>query len=260
MNPIYNNIGHSYSSTRRADPFIVQQLADLLGISAEKQFLDLACGTGNYTNELASLGGRWHGVDISSVMLAQASAKNARINWCLAGAHQLPYVSNFFDGVICTLAIHHFFDLPAVFTEVARVLNRGRFIVFTAFPDQMRQYWLYHYFPGMMKKSISQMPEQLVVIQTLQSAGFSIDKLIPFHVTNQLNDLFLYAGKERPEQYLDPRVRANISSFASLCEADELEQGLRLLQEDLSTGRFDQVAERYRSNMGDYVFISAVLR
>lgn len=260
MYSIYNDIGHSYSTTRKPDPFIVHQLVQMLGIEEGKQFLDLACGVGNYTNELAVFGGCWHGVDISSVMLEQAKAKNAGINWRLAGANELPYKNNFFDGVICTLAIHHFVDLPSVFTEVARVLSTGPFIIFTAFPEQMKHYWLGHYFPEMMNQSIKQMPEQQLIIQSLQSAGFAIKGLMPFHVTNDLQDLFLYSGKERPAQYLDPKVRANISSFASLCPSSELEKGLQLLEEDLSTGKFEQVVKGYQSNAGDYVFISASLR
>jgi hypothetical protein len=91
----------------------------------------------------------------------------------------------------------------------------------------------------------------------LQLAGFEIASVNPFYVTNQLQDLFLYSGKERPEFYLDPIVRANISSFAALCSAEELEQGLLALRADIASKRFDEVSQRYESRSGDYAFVVA---
>jgi hypothetical protein len=135
------------------------------------------------------------------------------------------------------------------------VLDRGRFVVFTAFPEQMRGYWLCHYFPEMMRRSIEQMPSRESVVAALQDAGFTIEEIVPFHVTDRLQDLFLYAGKERPRLYLDPLVRANIFSFAALCSPDELEAGLRALGDDLESGEFGRVAERYSSPDGDYAFV-----
>ena len=72
--------------------------------------------------------------------------------------------------------------------------------------------WLGHYFPR-MRRSIQ--PHR----RTRWSArcagrGLPSRTSFPFHITRQLQDLFLYSGKDRPELYLDPAVRANISSFA----------------------------------------------
>ncbi len=260
MNTIYNQIGCSYSVTRKADPNIALRLAQLLGVEEGKRYLDLACGSGNYTNALSLMGGSWCGVDISKIMLDQAKTKNTRIDWQLANANELPYKNKSFDGVICTLAIHHLQDVPAVFKEVGRVLKTGRFVIFTAFPAQMERYWLNYYFPEMMKNSRLKMPDEKFIVQALISAGFFVESQTQFQVSNQLQDLFLYSGKQRPALYLDSLVRTNISSFASDCSEAELSKGLHLLKEDLATGKFDQVAGNYNSDIGDYVFISSLLR
>ncbi len=73
MNAIYNTIGEKYDSTRTADPEIVSTLATLLNIDAKKTYLDIACGTGNYTIELNKIGGNWFGFDQSQKMLHEAS-------------------------------------------------------------------------------------------------------------------------------------------------------------------------------------------
>jgi len=257
MEPLYDSIGNLYGATRRADPTIARTLARLVDAGRDASFLDLACGTGNYTCALAALGGRWHGIDISDAMLQQASARSREIDWRQGSADALPYDDRSFSGAICTLAIHHFPALHAPFKEVFRVLDEGAFVIFTAFPEQMRSYWLRHYFPAMMERSIEQMPARRTVLDALSDAGFAIDEIVPFNVTNDLEDLFLYAGKERPGLYLDPIIRANISSFAALSSEEELRTGLERLARDIENGSFHDVARRYAGSDGDYAFVVA---
>lgn len=257
MSALYDEIGTTYCTTRRADPSIATTLASLLSIEPGKHYLDLACGTGNYTNALAMLGGRWHGADISEVMIRQAQSSNQQIQWQVSSASSLPYRDSSFDGVMCTLAIHHFNGLLHPFEEVRRTLKHGNFVLFTAFSEQMRRYWLCHYFPCMMEHAIAQMPEQALVSAQLQAAGFTIERVLPFNITNELQDLFLYSGKERPELYLDPAVRANISSFASLCSQAELNAGMQKLRNDITTGAFSEIAASYQSPVGDYAYVVA---
>ena len=255
MPALYDVIGAAYGTTRRADPGIVRSLAGFVEPWVGGNYLDLGCGTGNYTCALAPLGGNWHGVDPSLQKLAQAKCKSQSVGWTLGRAESLPYGSETFNGVVCTLAIHHFAALESSFAEVFRVLRRGRFVLFTSFPEQMQGYWLCHYFPSMTERSWSQMPSEALVVNALRSAGFSAPEISAFEVTNELQDLFLYSGKHRPSLYLDAKVRANISSFAMHCSASELERGLESLRNDVSSGRFQAVAKGYTRTSGDYAFV-----
>jgi ubiquinone/menaquinone biosynthesis C-methylase UbiE len=257
MQPLYDSIGSTYGATRRADPAIVKEISQLVNFAGGSRFLDVACGTGSYTCALAALGGHWHGTDISEVMLKQAMQKSSSIEWKAGIVESLPYQDGFFDGVVCSLAIHHFAELDTPFREVWRVLDKGSFVIFTAFPEQMQSYWLCHYFPEMMRRSCEKMPSKESVVASLQFAGFEIASINPLFVTNQLQDLFLYSGNERPEFYLDPAIRANISSFASLCSAEELEQGLLALRADIASKRFSEISQRYESVSGDYAYVVA---
>lgn len=78
---LYDRIGVGYDTTRRADPYLTDRLAELLGVRADATYLDVACGTGNYTTALSGRGGRWFGVDRSGTMLATARTKGARVPW-----------------------------------------------------------------------------------------------------------------------------------------------------------------------------------
>lgn len=260
MTALYDHIGTTYLSSRGADPEIVAALGAMLQLNSASMYLDLACGTGNYTRALAARGGIWHGIDASDVMLAQARTSSTMVNWLKADASDLPFRDQIFDGTICTLAIHHFNDLLRPFREVRRTMKRGRFVLFTGLAEQMRNYWLCHYFPDMMRRSIESMPTLDAIQTSLEAAGFADSECVPFSVDAGLRDLFLYSGKYRPHLYLQPEVRANISSFARLCTSDELDRGLRALVADLDSGNFASVCAAYDSSEGDYAFVMAHAR
>jgi demethylmenaquinone methyltransferase/2-methoxy-6-polyprenyl-1,4-benzoquinol methylase len=84
--------------------------------------LDLACGTGDLCNDLASVGCEPTGIDMSAGMLA---AVRTRSPLARGDAEQLPFVDRAFDGVVCGFALRNFVDLERVLSECARVLRRG---------------------------------------------------------------------------------------------------------------------------------------
>jgi len=259
MKPLYDTIGTTYTATRRADPTIASRIARSLSLRecGDAPYLDVGCGTGNYTCALAAIGGRWHGVDVSRTMLDKAAAKSSRIEWRMASALALPFADATFDGAVCTLAIHHFPEIRAPFREVHRVMSSGCFVLFTSFPEQMRGYWLCRYFPRMMERAMSVMPTRDAVESELRGAGFADVEIVPFEVTNDLQDLFLQSGKHRPEAYFDATYRANISSFAAMSDPDETANGLRQLRAELDDGSFADVAQHYASSSGDYAYVIA---
>lgn len=257
MPTLYDFIGSTYARSRRADPAIAQVLAKELRLTSSGIYLDLACGTGNYTVALSAQGGAWTAIDISEVMLGQARSKSSAIAWTHSSADAIPFPSATFDGAICTLAIHHFAGLDSPFSEVRRTLRSGSFVLFTGLAEQMSHYWLCHYFPDMMQRSIEKMPSESQLRSALFRSGFTSIKVTPFFVTNELQDLFLYSGKHRPELYLDSAVRANISSFANLASPVELQEGLARLSADLRSGAFASIKARYATEVGDYAYITA---
>ena len=148
---------------------------------------------------------------------------------------------------------------PSRRTEIERVLAaEARLVIFTSTPEQMRRYWLCHYFPEMMARSAAQMPNVDTVMSALAAAGFRWLGSEPYHVQPSLKDLFLYSAKHQPEIYLDPRIRAGISSFASLASEDEIADGCAQLARDIKSERInDIVATATVQSGGDYLFCIA---
>lgn len=254
---LYDTIGRDYGTTRRADPGIAATVRRLLDLHATGRYLDLGCGAGHYTGALAMYGGSWTGIDVSERMLAAARRAHLDIDWRLADAERLPFADCTFDGAMATLVIHHLKALRSCMREAWRVLQRGRFVIFTAFPEQMQHYWLHHYFPRMIERSAKAMPSETALREALHGAGFPRVDVIPYQVTAELQDLFLYSGKQRPELYLDAAVRANISSFSTLCEESELAAGLQALAADIGAGAIDRIIHSYNAPGGDYAFVVA---
>lgn len=136
---VYNNIGKGYDVTRKADAYIVNQLITLLNAKSSAHYLDIACGTGNYTYALTTQGLTIDGVDISDEMLNNARKKYPHISFYQGDAHHLPFADNHYDGAICTLATHHMSDLLKAFGEAYRAIHRGQFVIFTSTPAQMKK-------------------------------------------------------------------------------------------------------------------------
>jgi SAM-dependent methyltransferase len=256
--PIYNTIGTGYNSTRQADPSLTGRLLYFLNPGQGKTYLDIGCGTGNYTIALAKHGLNFTGVEPSEKMLEVARKKEANINWLHGSAENIPAKSRTFDGVIATLTIHHWQHLDRALNEIARVTKEhGTAVFFTATSEQIAGYWLNHYFPQMLRSSTIQMPSFYVIADALTNAGFKIKTTEKYFVPDGLQDYFLYAGKHRPEIYFDNDIRKGISSFAALANANEVEAGLLKLKADLQNGKFLEIKEKYDNDLGDYLFIVA---
>ncbi|MEO6632539.1 MAG: class I SAM-dependent methyltransferase [Mucilaginibacter sp.] len=258
MKPIYDTLGKTYNSTRKADLYIAGRLSNFLNPQPGGLYLDIGCGTGNYTIALADMGLNFVGVEPSEEMLKVARNRNEEIEWLRGSAENIPVEDNTFDGVIATLTIHHWDSLTKSFSELARVIKPGASIVlFTADPKQMEHYWLNHYFPQVLKSSIAQMPSFDVINDALAGAGFEIGTTEKYFVQDDLQDTFLYAGKNKPQIYLDEAVRKGMSSFAALANAEEVRKGLLKLQIDFEDNKFISIKNSYNNNLGDYLFIVA---
>lgn len=256
MTAKYDRIGKGYNKYRVADPGLVERFIYFLELKEENQYLDIGCGTGNYTIAVSSAGGHFIGVDPSSKMLSVAGKNNSTIQWKKGTAENIPAENASMDGVIASLTIHHWTDLAQGFKEVYRILKPGgSLVLFTSTPSQMEGYWLNHYFPKMLQKSIRQMPRLNAINSALHEADFTQPEIEKYFVAPNLKDHFLYVGKHNPSLYTIPEVRQGISSFSALAHQDEVEHGIQLLKEDISSNKIKEIIALYTNELGDYLFL-----
>ena len=254
----YDRIGAEYNATRKADPYLTERLYALLSPKAEGIYLDIGCGTGNYTHALHQRGIRFIGIDPSENMLGEAKTKNPSIRWKVGRAEATGLEEESMDGIIGSLTIHHWEDLELGFAELYRVLKPGgKLVIFTSTPAQMQGYWLNHYFPKMLAASMKQMPSLNAVKQGLTSAGFAKPQTETYAIQPDLQDLFLYSGKQNPALYFNAAVRKGISSFSDLAHQEEVETGLIKLAEDMKSDRIGEIIRSYENEGGDYLYLIA---
>ncbi|WP_338834935.1 2-methoxy-6-polyprenyl-1,4-benzoquinol methylase, mitochondrial [Moorella humiferrea] len=94
-----------------------------------EHILDVGCGTGNFSLELARLGVEVTGIDISEPMLETARRKAAaaglELEFLHADAMNLPFADNTFDKIVSVTALEFAPDLKAALAESYRVLKPG---------------------------------------------------------------------------------------------------------------------------------------
>lgn len=130
----YDEIADWYSARKRGSyEFKIQlpAILNLLGDIRGKSLIDIGCGPGAYSVELAKRGANVLGVDISRKMLDKArnnaKMKNIPLTLQKADAHSLPYTDDSFDVAILILTILN----SKMVEEAARVLKHGGLLLFS---------------------------------------------------------------------------------------------------------------------------------
>ena len=149
-------------------------------------------------------------------------------------------------------------DPVGAFREVHRVLAPGaRFVILNGTAEQLRHYWLNEYFPKAMEKATAPYA-RFETDDSLRAAGFTIEQTELYEIRDDLKDWFLYCGKNKPELYLDPKVRCRhlVISPMLLMKTRSRAESARL-EEDIRSGRIKEVMRSYAWDGGDYMFTVA---
>ncbi len=111
---------------------VVVDFAEDLRREGAKKVLDLGCGAGRHSILLGKSGFQVVALDISETALKtlEARLKTASIDNVTLVKHEmweLPFIDDYFDGVICTNVLHHgkLVQIKQTTREVHRVMKKG---------------------------------------------------------------------------------------------------------------------------------------
>ena len=219
---LYDAIGTAYTSTRVPDPRIARAIDSALGDATT--VLNVGAGTGSYE----PLARRVVAVEPSAVMLRQRSSEAAMA--VQARAEALPFARDSFDAVLAVLTVHHWSDQLAGLLECGRVAQRK--VVVLTWDPMSEGFWLVReYFPELLAHDQRMFPR----LERFSEA-FEAVEVVPLPIPADCTDGFLGAFWQRPAAYLDPRVRAGMSSFARV---PDVTPTLALLEADLASGAWE---------------------
>jgi SAM-dependent methyltransferase len=123
-------------------------------------------------------------------------------------AERLPFANGSFDAAMAILTLQHWTDVPAGIAEMARVA-RDRVVLVTFDPERAKEQWIARdYLPEALTYQLPTYPPVEQLLNALPDAEVQ-PILIPRDCTDRMF-LTLWA---RPEEHLDPRVRAATSTW-----------------------------------------------
>jgi SAM-dependent methyltransferase len=222
---LYDQIGQTYTTTRRPDPRIGKAIK---GVFREADtIVNVGAGAGAYEPANQSL----IGVEPSWRMIGQRSRGASPVVQAVAEA--LPFRSDAFDVALAVLTLHHWSDWRVGIAEMKRVARRV--VVFAFDVNALDDFWLTKkYFPDIIGLDRRRSPSIAEIVDEL---GDCRVEQVP--IPHDCVDGFLAAYWRRPENYLDPGVRASISGFA-LLDQRTVTRGITRLETDLKSGAWEQ--------------------
>ncbi len=219
MTELYDRIGRGYASHRRADPRIAAAVGRALGAAAS--VVDVGAGAGSYEPRDRPV----VAVEPSIAMIRQRPAEAAPA--VQASATALPFGDGAFAAALAVLTVHHWPDRARGLAELARVA-RARVVVVTWDPASAGFWLVDEYFPAIAAVDRAIFP-------TMAELGRALGpiEVLTLPIPHDCTDGFLGAYWRRPAAYLDPGVRAAMSTFATIGDA---ETGIARLGADLAEG------------------------
>jgi len=256
---VYDSIGNDYNETRGADSRILSAVVSLLDRPPGSLIADIGAGTGNYSFGLAEAGYLVRALEPSDRMLSQRR-EHAGLEWSRGFAEAVPFKSGLFDGVICTMATHHFSSLEASLREMRRIMKGGaRLVIFTADLRMAEETcWLRDYFRPHYDFACGIHPECGSFARLAGSVFGNGAEVGLFPLPHDLADRFFYSAWRFPERYLDGGFRRGVSCFA-LVDDETTAASLGRLESDLKSGAWDEKYGFYRSREyynGGYYFLT----
>lgn len=220
----YDVLGATYTTTRREDPEVAAQIHAALGDA--RTVLNVGAGAGAYEPRDRTV----VAVEPSPVMIAQRDADAAPA--VLGVAERLPFVDGSFAAAMAVATVHHWNEPAAGLRELRRVARRV--VVVAGDAQVIDRLWLTaEYFPGMAFAGRGELQPRAIA----ERLGGRTE-IRPLRVPAECVDGFPEAFMARPEAYLDPNVRRNISTFR-LLPKEQVATGVARLRRDLASGAWD---------------------
>jgi SAM-dependent methyltransferase len=230
---IYDEIGTAYRSTRREDPRLASLIVDALGDAD-----NVGAGAGAYEPRDRPV----LAVEPSITMIRQRPPGSAPVVRAIAEA--LPLADRSMAASLAVLTIHHWSNRDLGLSELCRVAC-DRVVILTWDPDSAGFWLVQDYFPEFVERDRERCPSLASLTNRLRDA-----QVTPVPIPHDCVDGFLGAYWRRPAAYLDPSIRAGISSFAQCDDLSALDRLARELESGAWEAKHGEVLSAKALDLG----------
>lgn len=169
-----------YDRGRDHGPEVLRLWMNVLSSYAGNQpinnILDLGCGTGRFSEALAThFDAVVIGLDPSTKMMDQARKKlrDARVRYQPGCSEAIPLAGDSVDLIFMSMSFHHFTDPKAAARECRRVLREGAAaVVRTGVRERIQSYPYLEFFPASRPIMEDCLPTVAFVREAFEAAGF----------------------------------------------------------------------------------------
>ena len=191
-----------------------RSLVELVNRTAGQRILDIGCGTGTLSAELAAQGAEVLGIDSSAEMVARAQAQYADLRFVVEDATALSYEGEF-DTAFSNAVFHWIMDQDALLPGIFRALKSGGMLICefgakgnvaavrAAFDDALAS-------AGLPASRRFFLPSPEEYTQRLQAAGFEV-----LHIGDYDRPTPLSGGEEGLENWMRQFYAADLAAIDS---------------------------------------------
>ncbi len=147
--------------------------------------LELGCGTGYFTRELARSGADVVAIDVSPDLLeiAKANCSAPNVRYEIQNAYELSYPDAVFDSVVGSSVLHHL-EIEEAIREIYRVLKPGGTIYFTE-PNMLNPQIAIQKNVPWVKRKLGDSPDETAFFRwplrrLLEQTGYRDVRIVPF--------------------------------------------------------------------------------
>jgi SAM-dependent methyltransferase len=170
--------------------------------------LELGCGTGYFTRELARCGEDIVAVDVSPELLeiARANCSAPNVRYEIQNAYELSYPGDSFDSVVGSSVLHHL-EIKEALRQVHRVLRPGGTMFFTE-PNMLNPQIVIQKNIAWVKQRLGDSPDETAFFRwrlrrLLEVTGFSGVRIDPFDFLHPKTPTTLIGGVAAVGRFLE---------------------------------------------------------
>ena len=170
--------------------------------------LELGCGTGYFTRELARSGADVVAIDVSPELLkiARANTSAPNVQYQIQNAYELSYSEGVFDSVVGSSVLHHL-EIKDALRDIYRVLKPGGTIYFTE-PNMLNPQIAVQKNIPWIKRKLGDSPDETAFFRwplrgLLEKTGYRDVRIDPFDFLHPKTPTTLIGGVDTVGRFLE---------------------------------------------------------